>query len=88
MAALLAPWRRVEANLALKQVLRNHTRSALTVSVIFIAGSTGVGMANSIMDNVRNVHDWFGQAIAGDYFVRTMMPNMATGETAALARRH
>jgi len=71
---------RVEATLAQKQVLRNHMRSALTVGVLFIAGSTGVGMANSILDNVRDVHDWAGQAIVGDFFVRAMMPDMATGE--------
>ena len=54
-SALLRPLSRVEANLALRQVLRNRGRLAITVGVLFIAGSTGVGMANSILDNVHDV---------------------------------
>lgn len=83
-ARLLAPLAPVEAKLALKQVLRHHTRSALTVGVLFIAGSTGIGMANSILDCVRDVDEWYDQAIVGDYFVRAMMPDMATGTSADL----
>jgi len=79
VAWLFRPYRAVEASLALKQILRHNTRSALTVGVLFIAGATGVGMANSIMDNVRDVHDWMKAAVVGDYFVRAMMPDMATG---------
>jgi putative ABC transport system permease protein len=79
VAWLFRPFRAVEASLALKQILRHNTRSALTVGVLFIAGATGVGMANSIMDNVGDVHDWMQAAVQGDYFVRAMMPDMATG---------
>lgn len=81
---LLASLARVEAKLALKQVLRHHTRSALTVGVLFIAGSTGIGMANSILDCVRDVDEWYEQAIVGDFFLRAMMPDMATGTSADL----
>jgi putative ABC transport system permease protein len=84
VATLLKPLFPVEAQLALKQVLRHHVRSTLTVGVLFIAGSTGVGMANSILDCVRDVRDWSKQAIVGDYFVRAMMPDMATGTAADL----
>jgi putative ABC transport system permease protein len=78
---LFAP---VETGLALKQVLRHHTRSVLTVAVLFIVGSTVIGMGNSIRDNVRDVHEWYEQAIGGDYFIRAMMPDMATGTSADL----
>jgi putative ABC transport system permease protein len=81
---LMRPFAKVETVLALKQVLRHHTRSALTVAVLFIVGSTGVGMANSILDNVRDVYDWYDQAIIGDYFIRAMMPDLATGTAADL----
>jgi putative ABC transport system permease protein len=84
VSLLFRPFRPVEARLALKQILRHNTRSALTVGVLFIAGATGVGMANSILDNVRDVHDWYATAIQGDYFVRAMMPDMATGTAADL----
>jgi putative ABC transport system permease protein len=84
VAWLIKPLGRVETALALKQVLRHHTRSALTVAVLFIVGSTGVGMANSILDNVHDVYEWFDQAILGDYFLRAMMPDLATGTAADL----
>ncbi|MEX2176341.1 MAG: FtsX-like permease family protein [Pirellulaceae bacterium] len=79
VSLLFRPFRPVETRLALKQVLRHNLRSALTVGVLFIAGATGVGMANSILDNVRDVREWSQTAIAGDYFVRAMMPDMASG---------
>lgn len=74
----------VESRMALTQVLRNYMRSALTVAVLFIAGSAGVGMASSIIDCIHDVHDWFDKSIAGDFFVRAMMPDMATGTSADL----
>lgn len=84
VAWLLKLFARVEANLGLKQVLRHHLRTVLTVGVLFIAGATGVGMANSILDNIRDIYDWYDQAIQGDYFVRSMMPDLATGTAADL----
>ncbi len=84
VAMILKLFAPVEAGMALRQVLRNNMRSGLTVAVLFIAGSTGVGMASSILDCVRDVHDWFSQAITGDYFIRAMMPDMATGTAADL----
>jgi len=79
VAALFRPFRPVEAGLALKQILRHNTRSALTVGVLFIAGAAGVGLANSIIDNVTDVRKWMKAAVVGDFFVRAMMPDMATG---------
>lgn len=79
VASLLKLISPVEASMALRQVLRNHMRSALTVAVLFIAGSTGVGMASSIIDCVHDVHDWFTKAITADYVIRALMPDMATG---------
>jgi putative ABC transport system permease protein len=84
VAWLMSPLAKVESGLALKQILRHNTRSALTVGVLFIAGATGIGIANSILDNVKDVRQWYGQAIVADYFVRAMMPDMATGLAADL----
>jgi putative ABC transport system permease protein len=79
VASVLKLFSPVEASMALRQVLRNHMRSALTVAVLFIAGSTGVGMASSIQDCVQDVQDWFKKAIQADFVIRAMMPDMATG---------
>ena len=80
-SAMLRPFSRVEVNMAERQVLRNRGRLAITVAVLFIAGSTGIGMANSILDNVNNVHQWKDRALDADFYVRAMMPDMATGVT-------
>lgn len=85
LAAWPARWiYRVEADLALKQILRHQGRTALTVGVLFIAGSTGVGMAHSILDNVRDVEEWYRKALIGDYYVRAMLPDVSTGMSADL----
>ncbi len=84
-ASLLVKWgRRVETNLALKQILRHRGRTSLTVGVLFIAGATGVAMAHSILDNVRNLKEWYRKALIGDYYVRAMLPRMDTGLSADL----
>ena len=56
MGLLLRPFALVESRMAQTQVLRNYLRSALTVAVLFIAGSASVGMAGSIIDCVHDVH--------------------------------
>jgi putative ABC transport system permease protein len=83
-AWLIRPLARVESALALKQVLRHHARSALTVGVLFVAGSAGVAMANSILDSVQDIHEWYDQAIRADYVVRSMMPDMDRGTSAEM----
>lgn len=72
----LAP---VESRLARQQLLRHGSRTALTIGVVFIAASTGIGLANSVMDNVENVRSWYRKAIVADFFVRATAPDMATG---------
>ena len=81
---LLRPWSRVESGLALRQVLRHHGRSTLTIGVLFVAGAGGVGMAYSILDSVRDVQKWYRQAVVGDFYVRSMLPSIATSKAANL----
>ena len=49
-----------------------------------VAACAGVAMACSILDNVGNVQRWYHKAIPGDFFVRTMLPDMSSGLTAKL----
>jgi putative ABC transport system permease protein len=74
----------VESRLAQKQITRHIGRTTLTVGVLFIAMSTSAGMAGNVLDNVRNVTDWYSRAILGDFFVRASMPDLATGAAADL----
>ncbi|MGD9722657.1 MAG: FtsX-like permease family protein [Pirellulales bacterium] len=73
---------RVEARLGRRQLLRHRGRTALTIGVLFVASSTGIGLGTSIVDNVANVEQWYRHMVVGDFFVRAMMPEMATGATA------
>jgi putative ABC transport system permease protein len=80
----LASRMQVEVRLAHQQIPRRHARSVLTVGVLFVAASTGIGISNSLLDNIQDVEVWYRRAIVGDFFVRAMMPDMATGLSADL----
>jgi putative ABC transport system permease protein len=72
----------VERRLGRRQLLRHRGRTTLTMGVLFVTLSAGIGLANSIVDNVANVRQWYQRVIVGDFFVRAMMPEMATGAAA------
>ena len=55
VSTFLGPLLRVEGRLAEGQVLRRRGRTTLTVGVLFLALSFGIGMANTIVDNVGDV---------------------------------
>jgi putative ABC transport system permease protein len=79
---VLRPLMRLESRMARLQLLRHRTRTALTIGVLFVAISTGVGLASSVMDNVNDVKSWYRRAMVADFFVRAMSPDMATGQAA------
>ena len=80
--ALFLRWIPVEGKLARLQLLRHRYRTALTIGVLFVAMSSCLGMANTIMDNIRDIQKWYQRAIVGDFFIRAAMPDMATGMSA------
>ena len=84
VAYLLRPVLKLEGRLALKQILRHRTRSTLTAGVLFVATSSGIGIAYAILDNIDDVRDWYRKAFVGDFFVRAMIPDTASGEAADL----
>lgn len=84
VARLLPPAMRVEARLAGGHLLTHRTRTTLTVGVVFIAISTGVGLASAVIDNVSDVRDWYEKTVIADFFLRATTPDMATGTAADL----
>lgn len=80
----MQPLAAVEARLARRQLLRNGGRTTLTIGVLFVAVATGLGLANSVVDNVQDVRHWYRTAIVGDFFVRAANPDMETGLSAAV----
>lgn len=77
--ALLRPVMRIESRMARRQLLRHRARTTLTVGVVFIAISTGIGLANAVLDNVNDVQEWYRRTFVADFLVRAMAPDMATG---------
>ncbi len=74
----------VEGKLARLQLLRHYSRTTLTIGVVFIAISTGIGLASSVMDTVENVRNWYRKSIVADFFLRAESPSMATGSAASV----
>jgi putative ABC transport system permease protein len=83
-SSLVPRWLRVETVLAQRQLLRNPGRSTLTIGVLFIAASTGVGLANTILDNVNTIHDWYHKTVVGDFFVSISQLGTTPGQAASL----
>ncbi|MFO0870087.1 MAG: FtsX-like permease family protein [Pirellulales bacterium] len=84
VTAVLQPLAGAEAALAQKQLLRHRGRTSLTIGVLFVAGSTGIGIAHAVIDNVNDVQDWYRRTIIGDYYIRALMPDFSTGLNADL----
>jgi putative ABC transport system permease protein len=81
-AAPLMAWMPVEAALARRQVLRHPGRSSMTIGILLVAMAMGLGMAFTILDNIRDVQLWYKRTIVGDFFVRAAMPDMSSGHAA------
>lgn len=84
VARLLPPQMRVESRIASRQLLIHRSRTTLTVGVVFIAASAAIGLANTVLDNVQDVKNWYEKTLIADFFVRATMPDMATGLAADL----
>ena len=81
---LLPSWMQVEGRIAGRQLLIHRTRTTLTVGVVFIAASAAIGLANTVLDNVQDIKDWYRKTLIADFYIRATMPDMATGMAADL----
>jgi putative ABC transport system permease protein len=68
-AAPLMPFMPVETKLARRQILRNPGRSSMTIGILLVAMAMGLGMASTILDNIRDVQSWYRRSIVGDFFI-------------------
>jgi putative ABC transport system permease protein len=84
VAAVLPPGMRVEGRVASRQLLIHRSRTTLTVGVVFIAASTAIGLANTVLDNIEDIRDWYRKSLIADFYIRATMPDMATGVAADL----
>jgi putative ABC transport system permease protein len=84
VAFLLQPWVGPELKLARRQLLSRQIRTVLTIGVLFVVSSTGVGLANTVLDNIQDIQDWYRRAMTGDFFLRAMTPDLASWELVEL----
>jgi putative ABC transport system permease protein len=59
----------------LRQLGRNRNRTGLTVGVLFIAVVIAIGFGNTLLNTLRDLHQWYGQTIVADFLVRGSMPD-------------
>ncbi len=78
---LLGPLGPSQVRLAQRQVVRRPVRSALTIGVVYVAMSIGIGLGSIITTTVGDVRTWYRQTLQGDFFLRTAFPNTTTGES-------
>lgn len=83
-AKVLHPLLRFEGHLARRQVLRRRARTTLTVGVLYIAVSSGIGLGTTIINNVDDVRKWHAQTIVGDFFLRVMFADQASNDAAPM----
>lgn len=82
MQWFLSPIFGPHVRLAQRQLMRHRHRSAMTIGVLFLAISSGLGLALVLLDNIKDVENWYRRSIVGDFFIRAAMPDMATGASA------
>lgn len=66
-------WLGVEGALACRQLARRRSRTGLTLGVLILAISTGIGLGTTITNNIDDVRAWLRQTHTGDFFVRVQM---------------
>ena len=84
VATVLYPLLRTEGRIAHRQILRRRVRTTLTIGILYIAVSTAVSLGTNILDNVQDIYTWMDNTLKGDFFVRLMNPDLATGQSAKM----
>jgi len=82
VGGLARPLGATQIRLAQRQVVRRPVRNALTIGVVYVATSIGIGLGSIITTTVGDVRTWYRQTLQGDFFLRTEFPNNASGESA------
>jgi putative ABC transport system permease protein len=59
----------VEGQLGADQLLARSTRTGLTIGVLVVAISSGLGLGTAIINNVEDVRGWYRRSLAGDVFL-------------------
>jgi putative ABC transport system permease protein len=63
---------RTEGFLAARQLQQRSTRTGLTVGVLVVAISNGLGLGHAILNNVNDVRQWYRRSMSGDFFLQSL----------------
>ncbi len=80
---ILKPFFGAEGGLAIRQLTRHRTRTALTAGVLLVAIVFAVGFGQSLMNNMRHLNDWFARIITADFYIRGTWPDPTVNITTA-----
>jgi putative ABC transport system permease protein len=90
LASLLPQQWQAQALLAARQIQQRRLRSSLTVGVLVVAISNGLGLGHAILNNIEDVQTWYRRNVSGDYvlrYIRTVeVGNPQDAETQLRAR--
>ncbi len=81
---MLRPLLGASGQLAQRQIVRRRTRSTLTIGVLYVCLSAGLGLGTAILNNVEDVRNWQTRTFVGDFFVRALQQNLATADSAVM----
>jgi putative ABC transport system permease protein len=84
IAWVFRPMLGTAGQLAQRQIARRRTRSTLTVGVLYVGLSAGLGLGTAILNNVQDVRKWQEKTFVGDFFVRAIQQNLATNDSAPM----
>ena len=84
VAAVLRPLLRTEGRIAHRQILRRRVRTTLTIGILYLAVSTAISLGTNILDNVQDIHTWMDKTLKGDFFIRLMNQDVASGLAAKM----
>jgi putative ABC transport system permease protein len=84
VATVLRPVLGAEGRIAHRQVLRRRVRTTLTIGILYLAVSTAISLGTNILDNVQDLHAWLDTTLKGDFYIRIMNQDIASGQAAKM----
>jgi putative ABC transport system permease protein len=73
----------LEGSLALRQLARHPSRTALTVGILVVSLVVSIGFGQSMRNSVYDIYEWCDSIFAFDFMVRGVMPDTTTLITTA-----
>jgi putative ABC transport system permease protein len=84
VAWIMPPGLRVESRLASRNLNVHRARTTLTVGVVFLGAAFFIGFANTVLDNINDVRQWYHKTIIADFLIRAGSLDMSNQQSADL----